>query len=361
MATEKKLHSDLPIPPGNYLAEVLAIKKMSQAELARRIGRPVQAVNEIIKGNKAITPATAIELERALEVPAHIWTGLEAEYQLIKARLEKKGKLQEESSYLDRIPYKELAELNCVQKTRDKELKVEELQRFYRVASLANLPEVRAYGASFRCAATKEASSYALAAWIRCAEIRTAGASTATYDAKKLRAGIPKIRALSLKDPEDFIPEIKRILEDCGIAFILQPHFPKSYAHGAVFWPSADKAVLVLSIRGKWADIFWVSLFHEIGHLLHDPGKTFVDDGNPAPGEADKEEEADRFAEGSLISKEIFDEFLAAGDFSRAAIITFAERTGIHPGFVVGRLQHQGRLKPNSVLNRLRVRYAWKE
>jgi HTH-type transcriptional regulator/antitoxin HigA len=80
MATEKRVYSDLPIPPGEYLAEVLEAKGMSQAELARRIDRPTQAINEIIKGEKAITPATALQLEKALDVPAHIWVGLESRY-----------------------------------------------------------------------------------------------------------------------------------------------------------------------------------------------------------------------------------------------------------------------------------------
>jgi len=98
MATEKRIYSDLPIPPGEYLAEVLDAKGMAQAELARRIGRPIQAINEIVKGEKAITPATALQLEKALDVPAHVWTGLESRYQLIKARLEEKRQLQKESA-----------------------------------------------------------------------------------------------------------------------------------------------------------------------------------------------------------------------------------------------------------------------
>src|SRR5512135_3788036 len=98
MATKEQIHSDLPIPPGEYLAEVLDAKGMAQAELARRIGRPVQAVNEIIKGQKAIMPDTAIQLERALDVPAHIWTGLESRYQLVMARIEDKARLKRETA-----------------------------------------------------------------------------------------------------------------------------------------------------------------------------------------------------------------------------------------------------------------------
>ena len=59
---------------------------MSQAELARRIGRPRQTLNEIIRGKKAITAETALQLERVLSTPAHIWLGFEKEYRLVLAR-----------------------------------------------------------------------------------------------------------------------------------------------------------------------------------------------------------------------------------------------------------------------------------
>ena len=81
-----RLHSDTPIPPGEFLREHLEESGMSQAELARRLGRPRQAVNEIIRGKKAITAETALQLERVLSTPAHIWLGLELEYRLVLAR-----------------------------------------------------------------------------------------------------------------------------------------------------------------------------------------------------------------------------------------------------------------------------------
>ena len=81
-----RLHSDMPIPPGEFLREHLEETGMSQAELARRLGRPRQAVNEIIRGKKAITAETALQLERVLSTPAHIWLGLEQEYRLVLAR-----------------------------------------------------------------------------------------------------------------------------------------------------------------------------------------------------------------------------------------------------------------------------------
>jgi HTH-type transcriptional regulator/antitoxin HigA len=85
--------TDFAISPGARLAETLDSFGWSQAELARRTGRPVQAINEIVKGKKKITPETALQLERVLGVPAHIWTRLEADYRLaaaVRARVEER-------------------------------------------------------------------------------------------------------------------------------------------------------------------------------------------------------------------------------------------------------------------------------
>lgn len=77
------LHSDAAIPPGEFLREHLDDLGISQAELARRIGRPRQVVNAIACGKKAITAETALQLERTLKTPAHVW--LEQEYRLARA------------------------------------------------------------------------------------------------------------------------------------------------------------------------------------------------------------------------------------------------------------------------------------
>ena len=74
---EFKFEPNFAIPPGNTLLETLGELRMSQADLARRTGRPKKTINEIIKGIAQITPDTAIQFERALGVPANFWINLE--------------------------------------------------------------------------------------------------------------------------------------------------------------------------------------------------------------------------------------------------------------------------------------------
>jgi HTH-type transcriptional regulator/antitoxin HigA len=80
MVTRTQAQPDVAIHPGETLAEELAARQLTQAYLARRIGRPVQVINEIVNGKKAITAETALQLEQALAIPAHVWVNLQAQY-----------------------------------------------------------------------------------------------------------------------------------------------------------------------------------------------------------------------------------------------------------------------------------------
>jgi HTH-type transcriptional regulator/antitoxin HigA len=86
MKTFQNAVSGLPIPPGLTLREELAERGITQTAFARQIGRPIQVVNEIIKGKKVITADTAIAFEKALDIRAELWLKMEASYQISKAR-----------------------------------------------------------------------------------------------------------------------------------------------------------------------------------------------------------------------------------------------------------------------------------
>ncbi len=72
--------------PGALLAEELEARGLSQRELARRIGRPFQVVNEIARERKAITATTAVQLEAELGIRAYLWLAMQAQHDLVAAR-----------------------------------------------------------------------------------------------------------------------------------------------------------------------------------------------------------------------------------------------------------------------------------
>ena len=91
MATRSSAYPDVAIFPGEYLAEEIKAREISQKELARRIGRPAIAINEIINGKKTITAETALQFEGVMpEIPARFWLNLETDYQLTKALIKQR-------------------------------------------------------------------------------------------------------------------------------------------------------------------------------------------------------------------------------------------------------------------------------
>ena len=86
MTTRTDAYPDVAIPPGEYLLEEIEARSISQKELAKRMRRPANAINEIVNGKKAITAETALQLEMVMpEIPARFWLNLETDYQLTKA------------------------------------------------------------------------------------------------------------------------------------------------------------------------------------------------------------------------------------------------------------------------------------
>jgi len=352
MATER-IWPDVAIPPGETLAETLEAVGMSQAELARRAGRPVQAVNEIIRGTKAITAETALQLERVLGVPATLWTRLEENYRLNKARLEDRERLAEEVPLAQKYPYAEMASHGWVPKVSPWIDRVDELLRFFGVASLKEAPAVVA---QFR-KAKREPSREALAAWLRQGQRLAENVEARPYDEQALRQALSRLRELTAENPRSFEPELRKRLADCGVALVLLPHLSKTYAHGATSWLRPDKAIVQMTLRCKWADIFWFSLFHELAHvLLHGRRSVFIEYDNGEKNE--QEQEADNFAGGILIPENAYRRFVRECRLSARAVEAFARELAIAPGIVVGRLQHDG-LLPYTHLNGLRVRFKW--
>ena len=69
MVTKTDAYPDVAIPPGEYLAEEIEARGMSQKELARRMGRPVNTIDEIVNRKKAITAETALQLQAVIPAP----------------------------------------------------------------------------------------------------------------------------------------------------------------------------------------------------------------------------------------------------------------------------------------------------
>lgn len=293
--------SDLAIHAGVYLEEILEDIGMTQLELSNRLGRPYQTINEIIKGKKSITSTTALELEDVLGIPSHIWIGLESEYQLVLAKQEELKQMQEESKLIPNFPYSDLVKFGFVKATREIIEKVDELKSFFNVAKLSQLEHIKVYQPAFRVSNHKSISHEAVASWLQVARIKAKDIETNKFDIDRLKGLLPQLRKLVNEDINEALNGIQELLNSCGVAFVMLPHFKKTKINGATFWID-DKAVVAMTIRGSYSDdIFWFSFFHEIGHIiLHPKREVFLEDGYSNDKLKKQEDEADMFAKDLL-------------------------------------------------------------
>ena len=91
----REIEADIAFHPGGLLGEEIEVRGMTQTALAAVMGRPLKAINEIIRGKKAITAETAIQLEQALGIPALFWLRQQARYDSYRARIAARGAVAE--------------------------------------------------------------------------------------------------------------------------------------------------------------------------------------------------------------------------------------------------------------------------
>ena len=355
-----RAYSDLPIPPGEVLEEELEARGMTQKELAARLGRPAQVINEIIKAKKSITPETAIGLGKVLGIDPQFWTNLEANYRMTLARKREEEMLTASVQWLNDYPIRDMLKRGWIQAGRDRSSRLRALMRFLGVAVAEPLAFQKAVGFRITEAAQSKVSLGALAVWLRRGELDAQEVSTADYDQETFTNALFRIRAMTPQAPGEFIPAMQELCAEAGVAFCMVQELPRSGANGATRWLTDRKALIQMSNRNKWADIFWFTFFHEACHLLrHRTQRRVVIDGLDADSDIlEIEVEADSFAMDFLIAPQAWSDFCADGDFTPGSVQEFAQSIGIAPFIVVGRLQKEHRID-YSQLTILKPRYEW--
>lgn len=328
--------SYIATPPGATIKEQLEDRGMSQKEFASRMGMSEKHISHLINGDVQLTHEVAYRLEMVLGLPANFWSNLEAIYREKIAKAEAENAMDADKALSKKFPYKEMSIHGWIPTTRDASERVINLRKFFEVIELGRLadkkllPEI-----ACRRQSITEKADFALIAWAQRAKIEARNIPTSPIDLKGLTAALPTIRSMTTMDPGVFCPQLIALLANCGITIVFLPHIGGSFLHGATFY-DMNKIVIGLTVRGKDADKFWFSLFHEIGHILL--GHLNLEDGTTEEDET----AADLFAKNTLIDSDVFESFTRHRTFTKETIIAFASAVGVDPGIVVGRLQKEG-------------------
>lgn len=348
------------IHPGRTLRKMLESLEMSQTQLAERSGLALKTINEIVQEKASITPETAMKFAAIFNMSAAFWNSLQRDYENTIVRLQYEESLKKESKSLEKFYcYSELVKLGMVPSTRDPLEKTRSLLGFFGVSSLSLIRETQEV--AFRKTGKKSSSNESVAAWLRCGELLARDVQTKPFDAEKLSNSLGDFRKLTLLSAEDISIKLREMCADLGIALIIMPHFKNTGINAATRWLSTDKALMQLTLRWRYSDVFWFNFFHEIGHILkHGKKDQFIEfDGSKHVDDLKKEEEADDFASNILIPKDSLQDFLTNGDLRISAIKSFSSRIGVSDSVVAGRV---GRITGNwPAVASLRSKFSFKE
>ena len=202
-----------------------------------------------------------------MSVPAKFWNNLEAIYREKIIKAEAENAMDADADLAKQFPYNEMAKFGWVPETRNVKEKVVNLRKYFEVVELSLLESEQITRIACRRLAITEKSDLALMAWAQEAKIKARNIQTAPINIKGLISALPELRKMTMLKPREFCPEIKKCLADCGIALVFLPHFEGSFLQGASFM-DGNKIVVGLTVRGKYADKFWFSLFHELAHIV---------------------------------------------------------------------------------------------
>ena len=355
MVRTNEYEPDYVSPPGETLLELLHSLDMSQADLARRTGRPLKTVNEIIKGRTAITPETALQFEKVLKVPASFWNNREKQYREHLAKVHEQKDLKESLDWLKNFPISQMIKAGWMEQKTSRIGQLEALLEFFGIAHPRQYAKVceNQLLTDFRRSKAFTSDHYALNAWLRQGEILAQTLECSAFDHRAFRDNLNAIRQLTNESPEEFVPHMTALCQQSGAAVVFVKDIKGTVASGATRWLRPKKPLIQLGLRYKTNDHLWFTFFHEAGHiLLHGKTRCFIEGANVKD---QFEAEADKFASDFLIPETELRHFVRLGRISRDSVKEFAARVNIAPGVVVGRLQHDNVLK-YSQLNDLKVK-----
>lgn len=347
-------------PPGETLSEVLEERGISQAELAKRTGRPLKTINEIVRGKAAITPETALQLAMALGIPADFWLARESRFRESLARHAEQESLRESVEWLKELPCADMKRLRWVPATRNALETVAACLQFFGVANEDAWRATYAKPlAAFRASGKSKWCLGSIAAWLRRAEREADKIECQPFNAERFTKALRDVRKLTCEpNPAVFVPALVDQCRGSGVAVVFVPEVSGCPASGATRWLTAQKALLALSLRYRTNDHLWFTFFHEAGHIVLHGKRLLVIEGTTGL-DSSLEEEADAFARDALIPSKYISQ-LRELPGTRKSVCAFATAVGVAPGIVVGRMQKEG-LIPWSYLNDLKVRYRWSD
>jgi len=333
--------------PGDTIRDELEFYGWDQKDLAEITGYTEKHISQLLNNKVPITIEMARKLSEVFKQSPQFWLNLDNNYRL---QLEGEANSEHTAAFALIYRYMPIREMRTKKWIKNTENLVNQVKKFWEISTLSFDFLEKEAEVFFRKSETyqKNFNYYYALTWLKMARnIILKIKNPERFFREKLIELVEQIPEFTLANggPEAFL----NTLRTTGVLFLHLPHLQKTYTDGAVFW-FKNNPVIVYTARYDRVDNFWWTMAHEIGHILRHKGKKeFIDSLDYLDLGNQEEKEADEFARRILRANEIKRFFQGMERISRRRVEECAVFLGIHPGIVVGCLQHSNQIGYNTL------------
>lgn len=336
--------------PGQLISSLLERRGWTKRVLAIVLGMDETGINRLASDKRPVTAELAVVLEELFGVPADRFLNLQQSYDLAKARITSipdPGR-STRAHLFGGLPIAEMIKRGWIaaNDVRDIPAIEAELTRFFGADSLDQI-EILPHAAK-KTRVSRGVTPIQLAWLYRVRQI--AGEMLVPrYSQRAAHRAVPKLGALLSATEE--ARKVPRILAEHGIRYVVVEPLASAKIDGVCFWHDDGGPVIGMSLRHDRIDNFWFVLRHELEHVLRGHGRdavqldTELDGDRAGTGRGLPEEErlANQEAAEFCVPSDDMGAFIARKSplFTEQDLLGFARTIGVHPGLVVGQLQHQ--------------------
>lgn len=323
--------------PGYYIKEIIDDSGLSQEDFAKRLDTTPKNLSLLVRGEQNLSIDIAMKLSRMIGPTVSYWLNLQNAYNALIAEFKSDEELVHEREIFKSLDYRYFREhFGLPELPRKIDEQIKEVRNFLNVATLKVFLN-KDMAVNFRGDTKNLTENNTIKAnvMVQIAINEALKVNAPKYNRNKFEKAVKYALTLT-KEHNDFYPLLYKAFLEAGVIFIILPNLSGSKINGATK-KLGSNIMLMVNDRRLFADSFWFTLFHEIGHIINgDYGISFERE------TGEQEELADQYAQDSLIPSGQYRRFIKSNKFDIGSICSFADQIGRDPGIVLGRLQNDG-------------------
>lgn len=326
--------SEKVLPPSHYIKAAMRARNLTQKDLAAITKRHPSDIS-VRLSKERITYEFATDLALVLGETPEYWKKLEVRYRSTITPDADKEKIRR-NSFTQDYPLKDMQRRGWIAKTEDFTVLEKEIDSLIHLKVGGQDLEKKA---CFKRTVKEDHLNSAEIAWLHRAWYLAKMLPDSTYNEARLPQLLTKLKtAIRSSKSVQFVADL---LQRYGIRFVVIEPLPKVRIDGVSFWLEQNSPVVALSLRFDNVGSFWYALVHELIHIKHRHMAT-PNNLEEEPSDAIEKQASDEAAD-FLVPQSELKKFIRTNKpyFSTSKINDFATQLQVHPGIIVGQLQHR--------------------